>query len=102
MTLQACSRAAANQFQSKSQSDREKRGAGALMHAMRQDSFMFGDRRSAAAFWLGSIIVAAGVGLHLPMFLMARDMGYMLAGMPMDTGMMAGMALILLGTGIAG
>src|SRR6478752_296440 len=65
-------------------------------------SFMFGDRRSAGAFWFGSVLVAAGVGLHLPMFLMARDMGYMLAGMPMDSGMLAGMALIVLGTGVAG
>jgi putative MFS transporter len=65
-------------------------------------SFMFGDRRSAGAFWFGSILVAAGVGLHLPMFLMARDMGYMLAGMPMDSGMLSGMALIVLGTGVAG
>ena len=46
--------------------------------------FQFGDRRSAAAFWSGALIIAVGVGLHLPMFLMARDMGYMLAGMPMD------------------
>src|ERR1700744_324001 len=66
------------------------------------NSFQFGDRRSASAFWLGSLIVAAGVGLHLPMFLMARDMGYMLAGMPMDTGMLVGMALIVGGTALAG
>lgn len=63
---------------------------------------MFGDRRSAAAFWVGSAIVAIGVGLHLPMFLMARDMGFMLAGMPMDDGMLTGMALIVLGTALAG
>ena len=69
---------------------------------MSQSTFMFGDRRSAAAFWFGSLLVAAGVGLHLPMFLMARDMGYVLAGMPMDIGMLAGMALIVLGTGLAG
>jgi putative MFS transporter len=69
---------------------------------MSQSGFMFGDRRSASAFWFGSLLVAAGVGLHLPMFLMARDMGYMLAGMPMDTGMLSGMALIVLGTGVAG
>jgi len=67
-----------------------------------RSGFMFGDRRSAAAFWLGSLVVAIGVGLHLPMFLMARDMGYMLAGMPMDNGMLAGMALIVLGTAVAG
>lgn len=64
--------------------------------------FMFGDRRSTFAFWVGSIIVTVGVGLHLPMFLMARDMNYMLAGMPMDTGMYLGMALIVLGIGAAG
>jgi putative MFS transporter len=64
--------------------------------------FMFDDRRSGAAFLFGSIIVMIGVGLHLPMFMMARDMGYMLAGMPMDTGMLAGMALIVSGTAIAG
>jgi len=63
---------------------------------------MFGDRRSTLAFWLGSAVVAVGVGLHLPMFLMARDMGYVLAGMPMDPGMIAGMALIVGGIGLAG
>jgi putative MFS transporter len=67
-----------------------------------RSGFMFGDRRSAAAFWFGSVIVAIGVALHLPMFLMARDMGYMLAGMPMDTSMLAGMGLIVLGTVVAG
>jgi len=65
-------------------------------------AFQFGDRRSATAFWLGSAIVAMGVGLHMPMFLMAREMGYMLAGMPMDNGMLAGMALIVVGTLLAG
>ena len=48
------------------------------------------------------MIITIGVGLHLPMFLMARDMNYMLAGMPMDTGMLAGMALIVLGILVAG
>jgi putative MFS transporter len=65
-------------------------------------AFQFGDRRSATAFWLGSAIVAMGVGLHIPMFLMAREMGYMLAGMPMDNGMLAGMALIVSGSAVAG
>src|SRR5579883_3211690 len=67
-----------------------------------QSLFMFDDRRSGAAFLLGSLTVAIGVALHLPMFLMARDMGYMLAGMPMDSGMLAGMGLIVAGTAIAG
>jgi MFS transporter, putative metabolite:H+ symporter len=42
-------------------------------------------------------MVAAGVALHLPMFLMGRHTGYRLVGMPMGNGMLAGMALIVLG-----
>ncbi len=40
--------------------------------------------------------------LHLPMFLMGRDMGYRLAGMPMDDGMLCGMAAIVLGIAVTG
>ena len=50
-----------------------------------------------AAFWLGSGAVTVGVLLHLPMYTGARDMGYRLAGMPVDGPMMAGMALVLIG-----
>jgi putative MFS transporter len=64
--------------------------------------FMFSDRRSPGLFWLGSLLVTAGVILHLPMFLMAGDMGYSLAGMPMDPGMIAGMVCIVIGIGAAG
>jgi len=32
------------------------------------DLFLFADRRSALAFWLGSVVVSIGVILHLPMF----------------------------------
>lgn len=67
---------------------------------MFRGGFMFGDRRSAVAFWLGSAVVTIGVFLHMPMFLMARDMGYRLAGMPMGSSMLLGMALIALGIGI--
>src|SRR5271154_370908 len=63
---------------------------------------VFSERRSAFAFWAGSAVVSAGVLLHLPMFWMARDMNFQLAGMPMDPGMMAGMALIVLGIAAAG
>jgi MFS transporter, putative metabolite:H+ symporter len=52
---------------------------------------------NAAAFWLGVLAVAAGVVAHLPMYLMGRDMGYRLAGMPMDTPMMLGMVAIIAG-----
>jgi MFS transporter, putative metabolite:H+ symporter len=63
--------------------------------------FMFADRRSTPAFWLGSLFVIVGVLLHLPMFLMARAMDYRLAGMPMGTGMLWGMAFIIGGAAAA-
>jgi len=59
--------------------------------------FSFSDRRSLLAFWLGSAIVSAGVLLHLPMFWMGRNSGFVLSGMPMDAGMIWGMAFIVLG-----
>ena len=40
-----------------------------------------------AAFWLGTAAVTAGVLLHLPMYLGARDMGYQLSGMAVDNPM---------------
>jgi putative MFS transporter len=43
--------------------------------------------------------VTIGVLLHVPMFLMGRPTHYRLAGMPMDTGMLIGMGLIIAGTG---
>ena len=57
--------------------------------------------RSAYAFWLGSALVTIGVVLHLPMFLMARHSGFVLAGMPMDPLMYWGMALIVGGIACA-
>ena len=62
---------------------------------------MLAERRNALAFWLGSALVTVGVGLHLPMFLMARHSGFVLAGMPMDPGMVWGMVLIVFGIGVA-
>ena len=59
---------------------------------------MFRDRR---AFWFGTGAVIAGVVLHLPMFLGARDMQYRLVGMPVDPGMLAGMGLIVGGLALA-
>lgn len=63
--------------------------------------FMFDDRRSPLAFWLGSLFVVIGVLLHLPMFLMAGPMHYRLAGMPMGAGMLWGMAFIVGGAAAA-
>src|SRR5712691_12428006 len=49
------------------------------------------------AFWAGVVAVIVGVTLHLPMYLQAKDMGYRLAGMPLDVGMITGMVLIVAG-----
>jgi putative MFS transporter len=59
------------------------------------------DRRGLWAFILGVAAVTAGVILHIPMFLMGKDMGYQLHGMPMGTDMYVGMALIIVGVGVA-
>jgi MFS transporter, putative metabolite:H+ symporter len=49
------------------------------------------------AFWIGVAAVTAGVLLHVPMFLSAKDDGYMLKGMPMDGWMLVGMGLMAAG-----
>jgi MFS transporter, putative metabolite:H+ symporter len=47
------------------------------------------------AFWGGVAAVIVGVTLHLPMYVQAKDLGYHLAGMPLDVGMIVGMVLIV-------
>jgi len=59
------------------------------------------DRRHFLIFTAGCACVTAGVLMHLPMFWAGRDMGFMLAGMPMDAQMQWGMALILAGIAVA-
>lgn len=59
------------------------------------------DRQATWAFALGCVAVTIGVVLHLPMFVLARTMGYRLAGMAMDPGMLVGMALIVGGVVVA-
>lgn len=49
------------------------------------------------AFWFGVVAVILGVIGHLPMYMMGKDVGYRLAGMPMDMPMMLGMAAIIVG-----
>jgi MFS transporter, putative metabolite:H+ symporter len=61
----------------------------------------FSERRGLWAFMLGVMAVTAGVLLHIPMFLMGRDMGYRLDGMPMGNDMVAGMGLIIAGIAVA-
>lgn len=61
---------------------------------------LFGDRRPCV-FVLGVVAVTIGVVLHLPMFWTGRSMGFRMAGMPMDPGMVGGMWLIVGGVVIA-
>ncbi|MGN6375831.1 MAG: MFS transporter [Sphingomonas sp.] len=63
---------------------------------------VFSERKGIAAFLLGCAGVTAGVLLHLPMFIASAPMHYRLAGMPMDTGMLIGMAAIIGGVIVAG
>jgi len=53
------------------------------------------------AFWLGCLLLAAGVFAHAPMFLMGRYTHWRMVGMPMDAWMLAGMAVIPLGVLLA-
>ena len=53
------------------------------------------------AFWIGCALIAAGVFSHAPMLAMGAHTHYHLAGMPMDTTMLVGMALIPLGLGLS-
>ena len=69
---------------------------------MSQEASLFTSRTHALAFWGGCVAVTAGVLLHLPMFLMGRHTHYVLAGMPMGPGMLAGMGLIIAGFAAAG
>ena len=48
-------------------------------------------------FYAGVVAVTAGVILHLPMYVEARDMGFRLVGMPIDWTMSIGMILIVVG-----
>lgn len=65
------------------------------------DGIVFDQRRNTLIFWCGCVLVTAGVLAHLPMFLMGRSTGYVLAGMPMGTGMLLGMGAIVAGIGAA-
>lgn len=51
--------------------------------------------RNPWLYWAGVLACAAGVALHLPMYLSSADMGYRMAGMRPDGVMITGMALIL-------
>lgn len=53
-------------------------------------------------FWLGIAAVSLGVASHIPMFLDASEMDYVLRGMGYDAEMVAGMGAILAGIVLAG
>ncbi|MFD5407246.1 MFS transporter [Streptomyces griseorubiginosus] len=57
----------------------------------------WGEFEHPAAFWFGVLASATGVALHLPMYIGARHMHYMMSGMHPDAAMITGMALILVG-----
>ncbi len=65
------------------------------------DGIVFEQRRNTLIFWCGCVLVTAGVLAHLPMFLMGRGNGFVLAGMPMGFGMLLGMGAIVLGVAAA-
>jgi putative MFS transporter len=53
------------------------------------------------AFWSGVVACITGVVLHLPMYIGARDMHYVLAGMTPDAPMIIGMVCIVVGLGLS-
>ena len=52
------------------------------------------------AFWIGILVTTAGVATQLPMFFMARDIHYHLAGMPVTPAMTIGMVSMFVGIGM--
>jgi len=59
------------------------------------------DRQAVWAFALGVVAVTIGVLMHIPMFLMGKDMHFHLNGMPMGWDMVGGMFLIIAGCLVA-
>jgi putative MFS transporter len=49
------------------------------------------------AFWVGTLMLGAGVLAHIPMFMMAAPSGFKMVDMPVDGTMIAGMFLIVAG-----
>ncbi|MES9535760.1 MFS transporter [Actinomadura sp. NPDC000600] len=54
----------------------------------------------ASAFWVGFVLTTVGTVMQTPMYFMARDMDYHIAGMAMTRGMWVGMALVFIGLGL--
>jgi putative MFS transporter len=79
----------------------QKLGSGEVGSELLELGQTLAGRRALWAFILGCAAVTAGVLMHVPMFLMGRDMHFMLSGMAMGWDMIAGMALIVIGVGVA-
>jgi MFS transporter, putative metabolite:H+ symporter len=69
-------------------------------HAVSSSGWGSTSLRRPRAFWLGAVLVIAGVMLHLPMLFTARNVHYMLVDMSWDGYMLVGMPLIIAGLGI--
>jgi putative MFS transporter len=54
-----------------------------------------------AGFWIGTCLVLAGVALHVPDYVSARDDGFRMVGMDMGLSMTVGMVLIAIGLAVA-
>jgi putative MFS transporter len=53
------------------------------------------------AYWLGAVLVCAGVALHVPDYLTTASDGYRMVGMPMSARMDVGMVLLVVGLAAA-
>ena len=69
------------------------------MHGMTTNGISF---HHPVAFWLGTLLLVAGVLAHVPMFAMSVHTHYRMVGMPMDATMLTGMAMIPIGLLLAG
>lgn len=67
----------------------------AQFQSMNQQSWGQIHFHNKLAFYTGTLAITIGVLLHIPMFYMARSMGYKLVGMPMSNTMLFGMFLII-------
>ena len=65
---------------------------------MKADGIAF---HHAWAFWLGCLLITAGVFAHAPMFLMGQHTHWQMVGMPMTRDMVLGMLAIPVGLAFA-
>lgn len=71
------------------------------MSSLPRSSSQFAGSSRLTLFIVGVAAVTVGVLLHVPMLLIAKSHGFRLSGMAIDSAMLAGMALIIVGTTLA-